>query len=55
MDRSDDLSGTPNSYHEDEGMATKHNLWAQREATRQRFQSLEARLDVTFEELRQSN
>ena len=52
MDRNGEHSGTPDSYHGDEGMATKHNLWAQNQATRQQFQRIEARLDDTFDEFR---
>ena len=52
MDRNGENSGTPDSYHGDEGIATKHNLRAQNQATRQHFQRLEARLDDTFDEFR---
>ena len=45
MDRNGEPSGTPDSYHGDEGMATKNQLWLQNQATRQQFQRLEARLD----------
>ena len=55
MDRNGEHSGTPDSYHGDEGMATKHNLWAQNQATRQQFQRIEARLDDTFDEFRHQN
>ena len=56
MDRSEEeVSGTPDSYRGDEGMATKGQLWAQKEATRQSFQRLDARLGETFDELRQAN
>ena len=50
MDGNGENSGTPESYHGDEGVATKHNLWAQNQATRQHFQRLEARIDDTFDE-----
>ena len=50
MDRNGENSSTPDSYHGDEGVATKHNLWAQNQATRQQFQRIEARLDDTFDE-----
>ena len=49
------MSGTPEGYHEDDDMATKHHLWMQSEATRQRFQHLEARIDENFEEFRHNH
>ena len=52
MDRNGEHSGTLDSYHGDEGVATKHNLRAQNQATRQQFQRIKARLDDTFDEFR---
>ena len=50
MDRNGEPSGTPDSYHGDEGMSTKNQLWLQNQAIRQQFQRIEARLDDTFDE-----
>ena len=49
------MRGTPEGDHGDDDMATKHHLWMQNEATRQRFQRLEARIDENFEEFRHNH
>ena len=40
-------------FNNEEGFATRHNLWLHRQETHQQFARLETRLDETFGEFRQ--
>ena len=55
MSRDGDMERTPDRFQGDEGMATRHNIWVQRQEMRQNFQRIETRLDDTFEEFRQQH